>query len=449
MCERRADVRREDDDAAAEVGRPALLVGQAAVVEDLEEEIPDRRRRLLELVEQDDGERVLPDGREQRRAAPFDARVREQAVERVRRLVLAHVQAHESPLGAEEELRERLRDLRLPRAGRADEEEDAERTGRVVEPGLDHRDALDDRLDGFRLREHPCLEEGPHLVQAQRGVRIEHRERQAGRRGERREHVGGLELGPAFLRHVRDRGLDESEKVARRRQARQELLRELEGLDERRPRGTTGDELLGRRHRGLLVERPDPDDLEGSRDSRPFGEQALERRRVDLADDGQLAALDRRQHRVEHPHGAPRVLAGVQRLAEAREEPHHGVTAEPPGEVLDASLQLADVDGARADLRRRSLERDQLRRQPLERSAKKRCLADAVLADEEERAPRLALQRVDDDLHELAAPAGKEGLWVVVRALKDAADVAQELEIDRAPAPPSKEPRKSSPRYVS
>ena len=70
-----------------------------------------------------------------------------------------------------------------------------------------------------------------------------------------------------------------------------------------------------------------------------------------------------------------------------------------------------------------------------ERSAKKRCLADAMLCDEGRASAGLALQRVDDDLHELAAPAGKEGLWVVVWALKDAADVAQELEIDRAPAP--------------
>ena len=36
-----------------------VLVGQPAVVEDLEEEVPDRLRGLLELVEQDDGERVL------------------------------------------------------------------------------------------------------------------------------------------------------------------------------------------------------------------------------------------------------------------------------------------------------------------------------------------------------------------------------------------------------
>ena len=131
--DRRADVRGEDDHAAAEVDRPALLVGEPPVVEDLEEEVPDRRRRLLELVEQDDGERVLAHRREQHRAALLDARVGEQALECFRRLVLAHVEADEPALGAEQELGERLRDLGLAGAGRADEEEDAERPGRVVQ----------------------------------------------------------------------------------------------------------------------------------------------------------------------------------------------------------------------------------------------------------------------------------------------------------------------------
>ena len=52
-----------------------MLVGQPAVVEDLQEEVPDRLRSLLELVEQDDGERVLADGGDQRRAAVVDIRV--------------------------------------------------------------------------------------------------------------------------------------------------------------------------------------------------------------------------------------------------------------------------------------------------------------------------------------------------------------------------------------
>lgn len=96
--ERGADVRGEDDDGAAEVGRSALLVGETPVVEELEEEIPDRRGGLLELVEEHDGERILPNRREENRPPLLDARILEQTVERIRRLVLAHVQTHEPSL---------------------------------------------------------------------------------------------------------------------------------------------------------------------------------------------------------------------------------------------------------------------------------------------------------------------------------------------------------------
>src|SRR4051812_12902669 len=59
--DRGADVRRQDDDATAKVHGPALVVGQPSVVEHLQERVPDRRRGLLELIEQDDRERILAD----------------------------------------------------------------------------------------------------------------------------------------------------------------------------------------------------------------------------------------------------------------------------------------------------------------------------------------------------------------------------------------------------
>ena len=91
----RADVRREDEDAAAEVDLRALEVGEAAVVEDLEEDVPDRARGLLELVEQDDGERVGANRRDERRRLLLAARVRQQPLEAVGRLELAHVEPDE------------------------------------------------------------------------------------------------------------------------------------------------------------------------------------------------------------------------------------------------------------------------------------------------------------------------------------------------------------------
>ena len=48
----------------AEVGEVAAAVGQAAVVEHLQEQVPDPRMRLLELIEQDHRERLLADALE-------------------------------------------------------------------------------------------------------------------------------------------------------------------------------------------------------------------------------------------------------------------------------------------------------------------------------------------------------------------------------------------------
>ena len=54
-----ADVRRQDDDAMPEIHGVAARIRQSAIVEHLQEEIPRRRVRLFELVEQHDRERLL------------------------------------------------------------------------------------------------------------------------------------------------------------------------------------------------------------------------------------------------------------------------------------------------------------------------------------------------------------------------------------------------------
>ena len=51
-CSVAADVRRHDDDGVLEVDRPALAVGQPAVVEHLQQHVEHFRMRLLDLVEQ-------------------------------------------------------------------------------------------------------------------------------------------------------------------------------------------------------------------------------------------------------------------------------------------------------------------------------------------------------------------------------------------------------------
>ena len=54
-----AEIRRQDDDAVAEVHRVPAGVGQPAVVEDLQKQIPRVGMRFLELVEKHDRERLL------------------------------------------------------------------------------------------------------------------------------------------------------------------------------------------------------------------------------------------------------------------------------------------------------------------------------------------------------------------------------------------------------
>ena len=59
---RRADVRGHDDDGVAEVDRAALGIGQAAVVEDLQQHVEDVGVRLLDLVEEHDRVRLAAHG---------------------------------------------------------------------------------------------------------------------------------------------------------------------------------------------------------------------------------------------------------------------------------------------------------------------------------------------------------------------------------------------------
>ena len=61
-----AEIGGQDDQAVAEIGDLAERVGQPAVVEHLQEQVPDARMGLLELVQQDDRERLLAHAADQR-----------------------------------------------------------------------------------------------------------------------------------------------------------------------------------------------------------------------------------------------------------------------------------------------------------------------------------------------------------------------------------------------
>ena len=125
-----AEVRGHDDDAVAEVDPPTLGIRQVPVLEDLEEDVEDLRMGLLDLVEQDDAVVLAADGLGQLAAlveADVARRRPDEAADVVALHELAHVDLDERVLAAEHELGERLGELGLPDAGRAEEDERADR----------------------------------------------------------------------------------------------------------------------------------------------------------------------------------------------------------------------------------------------------------------------------------------------------------------------------------
>src|SRR6266540_3777559 len=133
---RRADVRGHDQNAVAEVDGAALAVGQATVFEDLEQDVEHVRVGFLDLVQEDDRVGTAPDGLAQLPAlleADVTGRRADQARDRVLLHVLGHVDPDHRALVVEHELGEGTRQLRLADAGRAEEDERADRAVRVLQ----------------------------------------------------------------------------------------------------------------------------------------------------------------------------------------------------------------------------------------------------------------------------------------------------------------------------
>ena len=133
-----AEVRRHDDDGVLEVDRPPLAVGQPAIVEQLQQHVQHLGVRLLDLVEEHDG--VRPPAHRFGElsgllVADVSGRRADHPRHRVLLLVLRHVDAHHRLLVVEQELGERARQLRLADAGRAEEQEAAERPVRILQAG--------------------------------------------------------------------------------------------------------------------------------------------------------------------------------------------------------------------------------------------------------------------------------------------------------------------------
>ena len=122
----------------AEVHGPALTVGEAAVLEHLQQDVEDVRMGFLHLVEQQHGVRFTPH-RLGEVAALFVAHVTRGRADQPGHGVLlhelGHIDAHHGLLGIEQEPGQSLAKLGLAHPGGAQEQEAAVRAVGVGEPG--------------------------------------------------------------------------------------------------------------------------------------------------------------------------------------------------------------------------------------------------------------------------------------------------------------------------
>ena len=133
----RTQVGGHHDHAIAEIHRAALAVGEAAVVEYLQQDVEHVRMRLLDLVEQDHAVRTPPYGFGQVTAflvADIARRRTDQARDRVLLHELAHVDAHHRVVAVEQKFGERFAQFRLADAGRAEEQKTSIGPIRIGQP---------------------------------------------------------------------------------------------------------------------------------------------------------------------------------------------------------------------------------------------------------------------------------------------------------------------------
>jgi hypothetical protein len=397
----RAQVRRHDDHRVREVHGASLAVGQAAVVHDLQEHVPDLRVRLLDLVEQHHGVRA-PTHRLGQLAAVAVADVAgrrpDQPRHRVRLAVLGHVDPHERLLGPEQPLGERLHQLGLADAGGAQEQERPQRLVAAGQADAGAPHGVGDDADGGVLahdalvqvvleRVQPLELAGDELADRDAGARRDHRgdvrlgdDALAGRHGlaERREallelvgaplelrgvlvrlvaHGGrllvgqvsqltpepvGLRVAAAAQAHLGGRLVDQVDRLVRQVVLADVAVRQP-GRGEQR---LVGDPRIVVK---LVALAQPAQDLDGVVDRRLLdhdGREPPRERRIalDLAELGQRRGADQpqlaaRQHRLEHVRGVHRALgvAGSEDRVQLVDEQHD--LALGLGDLLERGLQ--------------------------------------------------------------------------------------------------------------
>ena len=164
----RAEVRGHDDQRIFEVDGPPMTVGQAAIVQHLQQDVENVRVRLFDLVEQDDLIRPPPDGFGQHAAlfvADVSWRRADQPGHRVLLHKLTHVDAYHRGIVIEQERGQRFGQLCLTDAGGAEKQERADRPVRVLQPSAGAANGGRHGGDRFLLAHDALAQRLLHLEQ--------------------------------------------------------------------------------------------------------------------------------------------------------------------------------------------------------------------------------------------------------------------------------------------
>ena len=340
----RAEIGRHDDDGVAQIDALAAAIGEPALVERLQEEIEQARTGLLHFVEQDDREGVVLELIRQDSAAlaaDNAARHPDQLVHGdAAVLILGHVHANHLLLVAEQERRDRLGELGLPDAGRAEEQQHSVGAIESVfqRPLVQHQPARDGP-DRVLLADDALLETLLDVLEAIGDVAVDHVLGDLSGVRNDRHHILLVDLPPAVHFGAHGSRVEPSDDLVGQMQvphvARRHVERGFERLVEH------ADRVVSFQARAEVVENPprffkrrlgDEHRTEAARERFVFLDVFLvfaERRRGDHPD---LAA---RERRLQH-------VGRVRRRAERRAGADHRVGLVHEQNEIGPLLQLAD-----------------------------------------------------------------------------------------------------------
>ena len=195
-------VRGHDENDVAEVNRSTLAVGEATIVEKLQQHAKHIGMRFFDLVEEH--HRV---GTTTHRfgelttlvVADVSRRRTNEATHRVLLHVLAHIDANHRTLVIEQELGQRSGELGLADTRGAEEQEATDGTMRVGQAGPTSPDRVGDHGDCVVLTNHPLVQ---YILEANELVDLARHESRHRHAGPLRDHFGDIFFVDLFFEHL-------------------------------------------------------------------------------------------------------------------------------------------------------------------------------------------------------------------------------------------------------